>query len=614
MLSPASSGPPRPRALRDRLARFVRSPLAWAMALFMVLGWWATGRLPAGHEEISALPHRSVPQLTDTGERVPACGAEGAGRLVKSGARPTLALCAGDVALPLLIAPYASGVPHWHAYVSWPVHQGNPFALRRWNLLLGLIALYMAHRLTRKLIDQDTADASVLLLSVSPPFVLLYSLLLSYESAPWLLATGGVLTLLPAKERVSPLRAGAAGLLFGLGFMSNIKLLFTLIALGFVALRYAPWQRIPKASRVSLLLGAALGAAPLFALNQLHGGAGLEEQSRWRSELLARKITLTDIESVLTNLVRFGADTGSYGVERWEPLGVLGWLAALVCAASLVYVAHHGLRCFIGLRANPLLAFSGLLALGFLFVSLKLYDQSPGANYASLHVTYSVGLAGALAALARRLTRGSVTPSSDVQGSGDARRTAEDAQRTAEDALRTAGDARRRRVLFGLAALAAVPLGTVSISRLKSSAEHFTSHSTVAEIELADYLTNNPGPPLYTTTYNLAGVIDALSRGEVRTTRADTAVHCEVAQAGSTGAQACQVTRFRALLDRPGALPARFILPANPSYTDEPSAPSLEASLKRAAALSGRRLTTEVEARASNGVPALRAIRVDAAP
>ena len=143
--------------------------------LFLALGIWTSGRTPAHHEEISTSPTRPARVLVMAEEGVleqePSCADENPPTTVASQGRPMLAVCAGGLTLPVLIASYASGIPHWHSLLGWPLHDGTVFGLRRWTLLVGLLSLFLVHRLVTRLRDELTAGITTLVLAVAPFWV-----------------------------------------------------------------------------------------------------------------------------------------------------------------------------------------------------------------------------------------------------------------------------------------------------------------------------------------------------------------------------------------------------------------------------------------------------------
>ncbi|MCX4243650.1 hypothetical protein [Paraliomyxa miuraensis] len=546
--------------------------LVLSCLLFLGLGWWTSGRTPAHHEEISTFPTRPARVLVANDgalEVEPSCADPNPPVTVSSEGRPELAVCTGGLSLPVLIAPYASGIPHWHSLLGWPLHAGTVFGLRRWGLLVGLLSLLLIHRLVRRLKDELTADVTTLVLCVSPAFILLHATLLQYEVAPWVfLMLAGLAVLGPegseqgsGEGSAGPRRPLLTGLLTGLAMTSNVKAAFLLVAIVFVAWRVKALRGIPMANVGKAAVGFVLGLAPLWGPNLMLGGGGLSQQIFKRTEFLARPTTLEDLGLELVNVVRFGTDTGSYMTAQWEPLGGLGIATAVLFALAMLYVLVQTVRVLGSWGGHPLEALTGCLVIGFVLVSLELYNQRPAANYAPLHGSFAIMVAMAVTAAARWLqTRG-------VPGGKSPRRTA-----------------------LALASIHALGLAHSTYGRISTADDVPLSINAQAERRLVAHLIEHPEPTatIYTTTYNLAGVIDSLGRGELSTVRLE-----RVFNSCNDGDTQCVETRFGWLIDHPGALPARVVLPASATRTDEHDAMAYESALARAAERAGVTFTVE---------------------
>lgn len=565
--------------------------LLLACASFVAFGLWGAHVLPAGHEEISTFPGRSTRVIVEqersrelTFERH--CAEENAPLFVRSEARPTLSLCARGLSLPVLIASYASGVPYWHALLSWPLHGGDAFGMRRWNLLAGLLSLLLLYRLVRRLSDETTAAVAVLVLAVSSPFVVLHSLLLQYESMPWLLTIAALLLALgPVGSRGgTPPRLVLAGAVAGLAIVANVKACFLLAPVPLIAWRSGALRHLPRRLLLEIAGATALGTTPLLVANWVHGGGGLGEQTSRRTQLLLRGTSIDDVVGELINMVRFASDTGSYGIAKWQPLGALGVLAAALSALGALYVVVVLLRFLrTGEASDATAAYCATIVLGFVVVSLTLYDQRPAANYAPVHAVFATMVALGVVASGRFLARSRYAALSSV---------------------------RRNALVLGAVGMSL--LGAVTALRLDAGDALPLSTNARAERALVDYLVRHPerGATLYTTTYNLAGVIDSLGRGELATVRLDRVVHCGDDDAQ---AEACVAARWRTFFEMPGALPARIVVPAVESFVDEPDAMSLAPALRDAAQAAGVSLVVEHEITLEDRGAALTLFRVERA-
>lgn len=561
-------------------------------AVFLSVGWWVAGLLPVGHEEISCFPNRAAQVLVETDRdglvAEPSC-ASGDAVLVASGARPELSLCAGGLSLPLIVTSYASGVPYWHALASWPLHGGDAFAMRRWNLFAGLISLVLAYLLAlRFTADRSIARATVVVLCVSPGFLLLHSMLFQYETTPWMLLAGAVLVATGSRrsddEPPSGRRMAVAGGLVGLAFMTNIKALFTLTIIVLVAWRAGALRRPGRAAWVAALKAAAVGPALLLLANVLQGGASFKQQTANRLSYLLQPVSAAELMAEAINLVRFASDTASYSLGDWRPAGWAGLLAAVLFALALLHALIAGLRFLVRGGRSPLLAGCGLAVAAFFVISLKLYDQQPPANYAPLYVVFGLTLALGLGALAAALARTGLRAFSSPS----------------------------RTVLVG-ATFCALLLGAGTVQRVRSLGALPFSFNAHAERALTDYLLANPRPELklHTTNYNLAGVPDSLGRGELVSRRLDRPLRCyrrDEAQA------ACLRKKWLMILQSPGIVPTRLVLSDVDTLTDEHDGAVLQAALESAASETGHVVTREAAFTNAEGRRALLLLQVDRAP
>lgn len=563
-------------------------PLVVSCLLFLVLGMWTAGRSPAHHEEISTFPTRPARVLVASGDALavePSCADANPPSTVSSEGRPVLAVCTNGLTLPVLIAPYASGIPHWHSLLGWPLHGGTIFGLRRFGLWVGLLSLVLIHRLVRRLRDEATADVTTLVLGVSPAFILLHATLLQYEVAPWIfLMLAGLAVLGPPglEGPQVPRRPLLTGVLTGLAMASNIKAAFLLIAIVFVAWRVQALRGIRIAHVGKAAGGFVLGFAPLWVPNLMLGGEGLSRQVSQRSESFARPTTLEDLGLEFVNVVRFSSDTGSYMSSEWEPLGVVGIVTAVLFALALLYVVVQTVRVLGSWGGHPLEALTGCLVLGFVLVSLELYNKRPAANYAPLHGFFAIMMAMAVTAAARWL-----------------------------QALRVPGCKSPRRTSIALASVCALGLAHSTYGRIATADDMPLSFNARAEQRLVAHLIDHPEPTatIYTTTYNLAGVIDSLGGGALSTVRLE-----RVFNSCSDGDALCVETRLGWLIDHPQALPARVVLPASATRTDEGNAMSYESALARAAERAGVTFTVEGDFAVGvdgDGPTAIRLVRLD---
>jgi hypothetical protein len=564
--------------------RLVDPVLLLACALFLGIGWWAAARLPVGHEEIATFPERAARVLVGSPDGLvsePSCADLEPPAFVRSEARPRLAVCAGGLSLPLMIMPYSSGVPYWHALATWPLHRGNPFWMRRWDLLAGVLSLWLVHRLVGLFAGPSAAGVAVLVVAISSPFVILHSMLLQYESTPWILTVAAVLLMVGRAGGAGPSssRLAMAAVLLGLAIVANVKAIFYLGPALLVAWRAGVLRLVGRrALWVAPLVAASAGL--LVLANALHGGRGLQLQFSDRVAILARSTTLSDVAWEVLNLLRFGSDTGTYSNARWEPIPVFGVAAAAIIAAGASFAIGSSVRFLAGRRANPLAATCGLLLVLYVAMSLKLYDQRPAANYAPAYAIFGISVSQVIVAAAARFGRS-----------------------------RGWSPAGERRIALALAALCMIPLGCNTFTRLAAAEGLPLSVNTRAERDLAAYLVDHPRPgeTIYSSTYNLAGVLDSLGGGAISTVRLDRALQCR--QPGADGAS-CLGQQWREFLTTPGTLPARIVLPAVETLADEPDAMLLEPALRQAAREVGADVTVEREFSIGSAATAMALVRV----
>jgi hypothetical protein len=141
---------------------------------------------------------------------------------------------------------------------------------------------------------------------------------------------------------------------------------------------------------------------------------------------------------------------------------------------------------------------------------------------------------------------------------------------------------------------AALCLGLNTVRRIESTDEAPLSINASAERRLVAWLESRPAPgtTLYTSTYNLAGVLDSLGHGALTTVSLDRALWCE---GHDVELERCLVDRWAAILATPGVLPARIVVPALETLSDERYAVFLEPALQAAVRPLGATAVVEAE-------------------
>jgi hypothetical protein len=253
-------------------------------------------------------------------------------------------------------------------------------------------------------------------------------------------------------------------------------------------------------------------------------------------------------------------------------------------------VAAGGAR-LLGRRLGSTLASScGAVILSYFLVSVLLYRQYPGGNYAPLHDVLGVAMAAGTVDLARAARR-----VLDHRGLGGPRATA-------------------------LAATGVLLLGAGSlwnVLRRGDPAAHVAvSFNAVAERDAAAYLRAAPDGDLtiLTTTYNLAGVFEALGHGRLRVVQAHE--HLERCAGAGGAVDECLVGRWTWILGHGRALPLRVIVPIAVAAVDHPAEviARLAPTLAAASARLGLAVRLERRFATAAGAPVLAVYRVDGTP
>jgi hypothetical protein len=272
-------------------------------------------------------------------------------------------------------------------------------------------------------------------------------------------------------------------------------------------------------------------------------------------------------------LFNFVADVGSYTVLAQG--GRVRWgLAQLAVAPPILYCVVVGMARLAGRRwGSPLSAACGAIVLTYFLVSILLYGQYPGGNYAPLHDVFGLAMAAGVADVARRL----------------------------------AGTRWKPVALAAVLALAALGL-TLTLRRDYGRRVTFSINSTALRAAAA-HLRDAPEPKtVLSTTYNLAGVFDALGHGRVHALQ----VHDALARCDRPGSvDDCLVDVWKRLLV-PERLPVRVIAPTSTAAVDKPVEVTrrVEETLEKAAAALGLESRLEGRFSTADGLPVLALYRI----
>ena len=156
-----------------------------AIAVFVAQGWVITNELSVFHEELAlyaAPPSRYVVIADGKAQVVDPC--TGDNWIVFADDRPSTVLCAGGLAWPVLTAPYIGGVHYWVLQLLRPLHRGDPVAVRRSALLVGVLGLLLLFSLIERVGDPVRAALSVCVAAVLPAAILVQAVGALYEELP----------------------------------------------------------------------------------------------------------------------------------------------------------------------------------------------------------------------------------------------------------------------------------------------------------------------------------------------------------------------------------------------------------------------------------------------
>jgi hypothetical protein len=580
-----------------------------SILLLLALGGALAEGLPSWHEIVSALPNNGYRVLApDTGAPAtgplplqPSCVEPGAPLFAVTTARPHLSLCASGQALPVMVTPYAAGFTTWPlALLRW-LHHNDTFAVRKLWLCVAALSLVLTFRLVSRLADRPTAALACLLTASSSPFLVINGLLVPFETVPGAF----VVAALSIWTGCSALRPGAVegaraptgrlalgALLAGLALAANVKAAFLLAPLAVLALRSGVRMRAVRPWQAAAMAAAVLAPTlPMLIFAQIDPQRGLAEQVSRRASHVLENLTLSHFASEPLALLNFTTDFMSYlDLAARRQAIQPSWLfvvAALPLAACVVaFVARLAGR---PLGSVPAAACGGMI-LTFFVVSVLLYQQYPGGNYAPLHDV--VGVATAVGAV--------------------------DLARGARGALDRRGLGGPRAGLIAVSLAAVLAGGSLwNVLRRGDPAAHVAiSINAAAERSLAAHLLamKDVDRPVLTTTYNHAGVIDALCRGRVRAIQAHE--HFERCDGKREPVDACMLDRWRWILGPEGAAPLRVIVPLEAAAIDHPAEAIDRLGSSLVAASRELGLSARVEERFSTaaGTPVIALYRVDREP
>ena len=317
--------------------------------------------------------------------------------------------------------------------------------------------------------------------------------------------------------------------------------------------------------------------APMLVFGAIDPQQGLLQQLAMRSHSAAENFGIARFASEPLRLVNFTADVGSYfALAQGEGMRV-GWMHVVAAPPLAWCVAVVVARAFGRRIGSPVSLACGAVVATFFVVSVLLYRQFPSGNYAPLHEVLGVAAASAIVDVARLAFRARPSRSIVAAAGGVA------VVCVASTATLLTRSDFGRRVTMSMNAVA-----------VRAAAEHLRGEAEAL--------------PLYSTTYNLAGVFDALGRGRVHTVDMhDVLDRCST----SADIDACLVATWTRVLV-PERLPIRVVVPSRTGLVDKPLeiAPRTDPSLYAAAEALGLIVSDEGSFATAAGVPVIALRRV----
>ena len=557
--------------------------LALAAALFVVLAWRQSDAFMVWDEEVMVHSMRAPAVLaSEPGPRgaprmEPSCADATAPRFVLSSGRPRLGMCARGRLWPLMIAPYFSGIFYWPFGLLARWHHDDVLVLRKLALSLGVLSLGLTYALVRRLAGTRTAAVVALALAVSPSFVFLHAVLVHFETLPWaLLCAAGLALTGGGSPAPSMRRLAAAGALLGLSVLANLKTVVLLGPLALVAWRLRPPTQTPRlraSQRAALAVAGLAPLVPMVVVYLLPANGYGDKSSGWARTLAAHLSQPGRLVPSVRDMVLWWSNVGYYfrgfvAHPRMVPA------ALVVAVAALVFALADGARTLLRREGDAITAACGATLAAYALMVALLYEEFP-ANYTPLHAVFGVTL-GVFAARA-----------------GDA------ATRLARS--RWAGAA--------VVALLLAPFAA-STQQLVETSRAFQLRTNLVTVRaVVAYLRAHPGPAVMTVDPRLAGVLDATSRGAVRTVQAHNFVQACRPREGNADAARCLAERWPALLAM-GTGTWRVVLPRDAARWHSGQL-DLGPSLEAAARAMGREAVVEQTFVTAGGLPAVALYRVD---
>ena len=548
-------------------ARAARLVLVIAIAAFLAQAWVIAGVIPVSHEELAvhAAPPPTNVAIEDGRVRADdACA--GPSSLVFAAGRPSLIFCALGLAWPIMVTEYIGGVHYWPLQLLRPLHHGDPVALRRTALAVGVIFLVVLFWLVEQTGDSLRAAVAVLTAAVLPPFLVLSSMLVLFETVPALLVACAALVVAKRPDPdapPTPQRAAVAGMLAGFAVFGNVKAVMLVAPL----LAWALFQSRPL-RRTSITAWLAAAAAALLAVAPMLVAALADPAHRFGNQVslrvsgVASRLDPRLLSAEFFYPIAMAADPRYFfDGDIWPVTLLMPGAGFAYSVVSLIRAVRHRIH-------DRVAAACGAIVLFYIVFVWLAYGQSIHANYAPVAAAQAVSMGCAIVAFGRW-----------IGGRGG---------------------------LLGIAAASALTVISLvpNLYRRGSLLDLAVGINLAAERALGEYLRHTPDGPVAVTSYNLEGVPDAL------TGRPALRLYVALAACASVSDTArCERDVLTAMMTAEPS--ARYLVVLSPTEMDEAPAARALATLKEAAQSRGGRVREEARFETPKGIPVLALVVVE---
>ncbi len=568
----------------DLSARASWVVLALALVAYLGLAWRQSDAFMAWDEE-TMVHSVAAPRVLagrpgpDGRPRLePSCADAHAPTFVLSSGRPRLGVCAAGRLWPLMIAPYFSGVFYWPFGLLAPLHHDNVFVLRKFTLLMGALTLALTFLLVRRLAGRRAAALAAVATAVSPCFVLTHSILVHFETLPWMWLTAAMLVLAgrsPSDAPPSSRRLTLGGFLVGLAVLANLKTVALIAPLALVAWRLDPrWRQLPLRRWITTAAAAALPLLPMVIVYLLPSGDYGDKSQGWSRSLVAHLLQPQRLVPSTRDLLLWWSNVAYY-FRDFVASAPLNVAALAVAVGALAFALRDAARTLWRREGDAVTAACGASLASYVAMVALLYESFP-VNYTPLHTVFGVTLAVAVDRASQAVARRASRPS----------------------------------LALPLALVALAPFFHNTVQTTEASRGFRLRTNPITERALVAYLRAHPAPGarIVTVDDRMAGVVDSLSDGELTTTQAGGYFRSCDPHTSNPRAQECLYERWRALLSAtPG--PLRVVMPLD-VLTWRSGYVSLAPSLQRAARELGREVAVEREFVTAGGLPAVALHRI----